>query len=139
MKDLFLEILYETTLNGQTQWKSHNSLFSDDMRHYYTCEPDSKTHVRIEINLKVISNIIDYDCCGYIRVENQDFTKKFLHFTKYDSPIIEKIGKLIYEKNIKPNLKPIIKTDDDILKDIINNMPSKQVVRDNKIKNILGN
>jgi hypothetical protein len=139
MKDTFLEVLHETTLNNTIQWSVYDFVFSDEMKRHYECYPDSNTKVRIEINLKVVSNQIVYEKTSYIRLENENFVKKSLHFTKYDNPIIDKIGEIVFEKYIKPNIKPIIKTDDDILQEIISSMPSKQVVRDNNLKKILDN
>lgn len=131
MKEKFLDLLHMGTMEGIINWKEGS--ISTKSSYYFNTKIDDDTEVSCSISMKSDGSIKT----DYITLRNEKLLTGKVHFHGGEKKVIE-IGNMIYHKYIQPNLI-ILKKDDDILSEIIKNMPTKQIDRDKKIKTIIDN
>lgn len=128
----FLQTLYDMTLSNDLSWKEYYK--TSELYITYTCDVAEDTVVNIKISM---DRYFNHESTDWIVIKNPNFVDKSIHISPIKSSKVHEIGSIIYKNIIKQNIPTNIKTDEEILEKIINNMPSKEIVRDTKIKTIL--
>jgi hypothetical protein len=125
-----VESLYEGTKAGALVWTLNSSIFNSDTRHQMIClSSDKKTEFKLDINLDDQQNL---KLGSYLYIRNDKIVDGMKSVTK-----VSTLEKLVFDKFLKPNLKPKVDTDA-VFNDILNSIGSKEYIRDKKLEQILG-
>jgi len=127
-----IENLTEGSISNDIEWKISSNIFNSDTQKYFeSFSSDEKTKFVVQIYLDDKLKLSRTNFYIY----NKDLVDGIKMFPSHDISEIEKLGKVIYDKYIKPNLPQ--KNDDDTYKGILSNIFSKQHKRDQRIDAIL--
>ncbi len=137
MKEKLKEIvsqLVESTLNGSITWEKKNSIFASEKCHPFRVLINKDTWFDIEL---LLSDTMQMTGTSSLWMYNKDLVegRKLLSNSEYMD--IKKIETFLYNNMIKQNIvyrRPV----EDILDDILNDIPDKQNSRDKKISEIIG-
>lgn len=135
MKDKLLNTIFEYTKSGHLKWTLRQSCFNSETAHNYECELNDGSKVQAEIKLNVDLN---FDDCNNIIIVNKNLVDGRLHISKYKNPKVSEIGNLVYQMFVISTITKKPKTQTQALEDIINAIPTKEEIRDNKILEIIG-
>jgi hypothetical protein len=134
MKKKLLESILSNTKSGYLKWNIRKTIFDSETNRNYECLINDGSVVKLEI---VLDENLSYKNCAIIQIENKNLVNGGLMIHKYELPEVEEIGKEVYNMYISPNIQVRPKTNDDVLGEIINAIPSIEEKRDQKISDIL--
>jgi hypothetical protein len=118
----------DATKNGNIEWKKRNSIFeSNSCRHFTTSLKDVKIDVEINVDL-----VLKRVSRGHTVIYHKGLTdgRLFVSFEECSDLLLE-----LFSQLVNPTLK--VTNDDEVLLDIIDNIPNKISTRDEKIEKIL--
>jgi hypothetical protein len=121
--------LTEATKNGEIQWKKRKTIFESDTSRHFTTSLKNDVKINVEIRVDLSTKKLSD---GNTVVYHKDLTdgRLFVHYEESSDLLAEMFSHLI-----APNLKDT--NDDKILSDIIDNIPNKVSIRDEKIEKII--
>jgi hypothetical protein len=129
-----VESIYNATKSLKLNWLVHKSIFSSDTRHHYTCNLGTKTEVKIEITL---TRDLTYSYCASLHIKNPELVDGIAYLCPSSIKRIDDLGKLIYDIYLNGKISTKVKSQNDVISEIIGSIPSKEEIRDNKINEII--
>jgi hypothetical protein len=99
-----------------------------------TISTDGETEFQIEIHL---DDTLNHKIGSNLYIRNKKILDGYASASSYKNNTLKELEKLIFEKFIKPTLKPR-SNDEYVLEDILNSIGSKEYMRDKKLEQILG-
>ena len=127
-----LKAIFEATLDDTLKWSLYNSCFNNDTTHKYHTYLGDGTEVIVDVRL---TELLIFSYGSSIHVKNKNLIDGGIYFTR--SKECDDIAEVVYNKFIKPNIKPRAKTQSEVIEDIINSIDSKEVLSDKRIDNII--
>jgi hypothetical protein len=130
-----LDSLYEGTKDGAVTWSLRKTIFNSETCHNMsTISTDGETEFQIEIHL---DDTLNHKIGSNLYIRNKKILDGYASASSYKNNTLKELEKLIFEKFIKPTLKPR-SNDEYVLEDILNSIGSKEYMRDKKLEQILG-
>jgi hypothetical protein len=130
-----LDSLYEGTKDGAVTWSLRKTIFNSETCHNMsTISTDGETEFQIEIQL---DDTLNHKIGSNLYIRNKKILDGYASASSYRNNTLKELEKLIFEKFIKPTLKPR-SNDEYVLEDILNSIGSKEYMRDKKLEQILG-
>lgn len=130
-----LDSLYEGTKAGAVTWSLRKTIFNSETCHNMsTISTDGETEFQIEIHL---DDTLNHKIGSNLYIRNKKILDGYASASSYKNNTLKELEKLIFEKFIKPTLKPR-SNDEYVLEDILNSIGSKEYMRDKKLEQILG-
>lgn len=130
-----LDSLYEGTKDGAVIWSLRKTIFNSETCHNMsTTSTDGETEFQIEIHL---DDTLKHKIGSNLYIRNKKIIDGYASASSYKNNTLKELEKLIFEKFIKPTLKPRA-NDEYVLEDILNSIGSKEYMRDKKLEQILG-
>lgn len=130
-----IDSLYEGTLAGAVIWKLQNTIFNSETNHNMnTFSTDGETEFKVEIHL---DDTLNFRPGSHLYIRNKKITDGSTSISSYKNAKLKELEKVIFEKFIKPTLKPKA-NDEYVFEDILNSIGSKEYIRDRKLEQILG-
>ena len=130
-----LDSLYEGTLAGAVTWQLQKTIFNSETNHNMnTFSTDGETEFKVEINL---DDTLNHKPGTHLYIRNKKITDGSTSISSYKNTKLKELEKAIFEKFVKPNLKPRA-NDEYVFEDILNSIGSKEYMRDRKLEQILG-
>ena len=134
MKDKLLAALMANTINGDLDWTLSKSVFNSEIEYHLGCTLNDGSLVTITIQLEDKQKFKKSDI---IAIANPNLVSGRLYLHSLENPIVNDIGRIIYNRNIRPNLIPKKQTQDEVISSIIDSIPSKSEIRDRKISSLI--
>ena len=130
-----IDSLYEGTLVGAVTWQLQKTIFNSETNHNMnTFSTDGETEFKVEIHL---DDTLNFRPGSHLYIRNKKITDGSTSISSYKNAKLKELEKVIFEKFIKPNLKPR-SNDEYVFEDILNSIGSKEYMRDKKLEQILG-
>ena len=130
-----LDSLYEGTLAGAVTWQLQKTIFNSETCHNMnTFSTDGETEFKVEIHL---DDTLNFRPGTHLYIRNKKITDGSTSISSYKNAKLKELEKVIFEKFIKPTLKPKA-NDEYVFEDILNSIGSKEYIRDKKLEQILG-
>lgn len=99
-----------------------------------TFSTDGETEFKVEIHL---DDTLNFKPGSHLYIRNKKITDGSTSISSYKNAKLKELEKVIFEKFIKPTLKPKA-NDEYVFEDILNSIGSKEYIRDKKLEQILG-
>jgi len=129
-----LDYLFEGTKDGVVIWKLRPSISnSKTMYQMVSFSTDNETEFNIEIQL---DDKLNHRPGTNLYIRNKKITNGYASISSYKNSNLRELEIFIFDKFIKPSLKPRA-NDEYVLEDILNNIGSKEYMRDKKLEQIL--
>lgn len=130
-----IDSLYEGTLAGAVIWQLQKTIFNTETNHNMnTFSTDGETEFKVEIHL---DDTLNFRPGSHLYIRNKKITDGSTSISSYKNTKLKELEKVIFEKFIKPTLKPKA-NDEYVFEDILNSIGSKEYIRDRKLEQILG-
>ena len=130
-----IDSLYEGTLVGAVTWQLQKTIFNSETNHNMNSfSTDGETEFKVEIHL---DDTLNFRPGSHLYIRNKKITDGSTSISSYKNAKLKELEKVIFEKFIKPNLKPR-SNDEYVFEDILNSIGSKEYMRDKKLEQILG-
>lgn len=130
-----IDSLYEGTLADAVTWQLQKTIFNSETNHNMnTFSTDGETEFKVEIHL---DDTLNFRPGSHLYIRNKKITDGSTSISSYKNAKLKELEKVIFEKFVKPNLKPR-SNDEYVFEDILNSIGSKEYMRDKKLEQILG-
>jgi hypothetical protein len=129
-----IDYIINATRSNKLVWSIYSSTFSSDTKRYYESKIGNDTIVRFEISL---DQSFKYSDCGYFIIINSNLIDGRSYLYQRNYPNLDILAKLIYDLYIKKTIVIRPRDNSNVVDDIIKSLPTKDIVRDEKIDEIL--